>query len=246
MKLGSIIGSVVGILFWVAIGWWIYNTYFATHYKITGFGDVKLGEKTREFTRNTDFMSFDKFGCKVTKESSKCYSVYYMFEDPGYPFQKERPDINKIISALKEKYKSGGDCTSDPLPLYLHVFGGRWQDEGRWRDLCDSNYFSGNGDDIQWFTVFSLDDQDRTINLCVSGDLKIEEKYESKYRPNDPWKDVSQKTAVKNDGNLTQYGAPQPISKKYRVLLFAYDRHLYFEGEKESAEKTKKEINDGL
>ena len=239
MKLGSIIGGVVGILFWVAIGWWIYNTYFATHYKITGFGDVKLGEKTSEFTRNTDFMSFNKFGCKVTKESSKCYSVYYAFEDAGSPVQKERPDINKIISALMEKYKSGNDCSSDPLP-FIHLL------QGQWQDICDSSCFSGNGDDIQWFTVFSLNDQDRTINLCVSGDPKIEEKHESKNKPYDQWKDVRQKTTVKNDGNLTPYGAPQPIPKKYRVLLFAYDRKLYSEGEKESAEKTKKEINDGL
>lgn len=184
-------------------------------YKILGFGDVKLGAKTSTFCRYTNFMSFDKFGCKVTPKSSKCYSVYYMYEDSDYPV-KEQPDIAKIISTLKEKYKMGGDYSSNPSPLFLL--------HGRWQDFCDSEYFSGKGDDvrdIEWREVFFLDDHGRSIKLCVSGSPRINVKSNGKFEPYDP---------------------SRPIPKRYRVLLFAYDWKLYSQYEEETAEK----IKDGL
>ena len=213
MKLDSVLATVICILFWGGIGWWVYNEKFVVDYKITGLGNVKLGEKASGFTRDTDFLSFEKFGCKVTPKSSKCYAVYYMYEESYYPAKKEQPDIQKIISALKEKYKSGSDESSNPSPLFLL--------HGRWQDFCSPKYFSGKDDDIQWRTVFFLNDQGRTINLCVSGDPRI---------------------AVKSDGKFTPYNPSQPIPKTYRVLLFAYDWKLHSQYEKEAAE----EIKDGL
>lgn len=235
MKLDSLLATVFCILFWAGIGWWIYNAKFAVDYKIYGFGNVKLGEKTSGFTRHTDFMSFDKFGCKVTAKSAKCYSVYYMYEDSDYPSQKEPPDINKIISALKDKYKSGGDYSSNPSPLYLL--------HGRWQDFCDSDYFSGKSEDIEWFTVYSLDDHDRTINLCVSGDPRFDVKNGGKNRSYDLWEDVRRKKAVKDDSNkFKPYDPSRPIPKKCRVLLFAYDWKLHNKNEEETADR----IKDGL
>ena len=134
--------------------------------KNIGLADVRLGEKNREFFRDSNFMSFNKFGCKVTAKTSKCYSVYYMFEETE---KQNRPDVTKVISILKEKYQIGYSDMS-PMESFDPVLALSDRSIG-WKDFCHYDYF---GDElISWYLVYFANEKDRSIELYVSGDPEI-------------------------------------------------------------------------
>ena len=81
-------------------------------------------------------MSFNKFGCKVTAKTSKCYSVYYMFEETE---KQNRPDVTKVISILKEKYQIGYSDMS-PMESFDPVLALSDRSIG-WKDFCHYDYF---------------------------------------------------------------------------------------------------------
>ena len=175
--------------------------------KILGLADVRLGEKNREFFHDSSFMSFSKFGCKVTEKTSKCYSVYYMFEETG---KQNRPDVPKVISILKEKYQIGYSDMQSPMESYTPVCALSDCSIG-WKDLCHYDYFCDEW--ISWYLVFFANEKDRSIELYVSGDPEL----------------------GKSSSGTLRSSASSP--QKYRVLLLAYDRRLLWQNVTEKNEK---------